>query len=110
MSARLLRIIGRLPVPLQDFAYLAIERSAQFIVLIMVIPVVAIAFTVATVVVAILSAVTGLSMSSPLGSVIAIGWFASWTVLPIVITVQMWRSIPALQDLVRMASRSIDDA
>ena len=108
MLTVLLRLVNSLPGPMRSFAYWAIESFAQFILLMMVIPILVLAFITATVVVGVMTGVLGLSMPGPLGGVIAVGWLASWTVLPAVITVRMWRSIPALKDLVRLANGSTD--
>ena len=104
---RVVAIVGFLPAPIQEFVSWAIYRFARFLVLILVLPVLVVVFIVSTLIFGIVNAVLG-PPSGLVGAVLAYAWLASWTVLPVIITVRMWRAIPILRTLVRTATLGPD--
>jgi hypothetical protein len=102
MTLRASMVLQRLPLPLQEVAYWAIRRLAIFALLIIVLPLLVVVFILATLIAALLLGVLGPS-PGPVGIVLAFAWLASWTVLPVVITVRIWRAFPLLLQLRQMA-------
>jgi hypothetical protein len=107
MTRRTYALLRRLPLPIQDLLFWAIEKAALFLVLILVLPIVVVVFVLATVIFAAVNWAFG-SPSGVLGSVLAYAWLAALIVLPIIVTVRMWRAIPILARLKRVATEGAD--
>lgn len=107
MTRRMLRLVRRLPAPIQAYVYQAIEDSAFLVILIVAMIVVVAVFIMATVVVGALNWLLG-SPTGAVGIVLAYAWLATWTVLPIIITVRMWRAVPVFIQIRRIATDGFD--
>lgn len=107
IARRLIGLIRWLPLLLQGYVFSAIESFATFIVLMLVIPVLVITLIVSTVLFGGLSWILGWP-TGPVGTILAFGWLGGWVVASVVITVRVWRSIPIVKALVRVATGALD--
>ena len=102
ITRRAVDLLRRLPLPIQDEIFRAIERFAMFFVLILVFPVIIAVFVAVTVTYALLNWALG-APSGFLGAVLAYAWLGAFVTLPVVIMIRLWRAMPILVRLKRLA-------
>lgn len=102
MTRRAFDLVRRLPLPIQDEIFDAIQRFALFFVLIVAFPVTIAVFVAVTLTYALLNWALG-APSGLLGAVLAYAWLGAIVTLPVVITVRIWRAIPILTRLKTLA-------
>ena len=102
ITRRAFDLVRRLPLPIQDEIFGAIERFALFLVLILVFPVIIAVFVVVTLIYALLNWALG-APTGFLGAVLAYAWLGAFVTLPVVIMIRLWRAIPILVRLRKLA-------
>jgi hypothetical protein len=94
--------LRRLPPAIQEEVFLAIQNFAVAVLLFVAFPVLIAVFIVVTITYALLNLALG-APTGILGAALAYGWLAAIVTLSVVITVRMWRAIPVLIRLKKVA-------
>jgi hypothetical protein len=99
---RAFQLLRRLPPAIQDEVFLAIQNLAFFVLLFVAFPVLIAVFIAVTIAYALLNLVLG-APSGFLGAALAYCWLGALVTLTVVITVRMWRAMPVLTRLKKLA-------
>ena len=99
---RVFELIRHLPPAIQDEVFRAIQNLAFLVLLFVAFPVLIAVFVAVTVAYALLNWALG-APSGFLGAALAYAWLGAIVTLPVVITVRMWRAMPVLVRLKKLA-------
>lgn len=102
IARRAFELLRRLPPAIQDEVFLAIQNLAFFVLLFVAFPVLIAVFIAVTIAYALLNLALG-APSGFLGAALAYGWLGAFVTLTVVIMVRMWRAIPILIRLKKLA-------
>lgn len=102
IARRAFALLRRLPPAIQDEVFLAIQNFAVFVLLFVAFPVLIAVFIAVTITYALLNWALG-APSGLLGAALAYGWLAALIAMTVVITVRMWRAMPILVRLKKLA-------
>ena len=102
IARRVFELLRRLPPAIQDEVFRAIQNFAFFVLLFVAFPVLIGVFIAVTITYAVLSLALG-APSGFLGAALAYGWLGALATLTVVITVRMWRAMPILVRLKKLA-------
>jgi hypothetical protein len=102
IARRVFELLRRLPPAIQDEVFLAIQNLAFFVLLFVAFPVLIAVFVAVTVTYALLNWALG-APTGLLGAALAYAWLGAIVTLPVVITVRMWRALPILVRLKKLA-------
>ena len=102
LARRAFELLRRLPPAIQDEVFLALQNFAVFVLLFVAFPVLIAVFIAVTIAYAVLNWAFG-APSGFLGAALAYGWLAALVTLSVVITVRMWRAIPIIIRLKKLA-------
>lgn len=102
IARRTFQLLRRLPPAIQDEVFLAIQNLAFFVLLFVVFPVLIAVFLAVTIAYALLNMVLG-APAGLLGAALAYGWLGAFVTLTAVITVRIWRAMPILTRLKKLA-------
>jgi hypothetical protein len=102
IARRVFELLRRLPPAIQDEVFLAIQNLAFFVLLFVAFPVLIAVFVAVTVTYALLNWALG-APTGLLGAALAYAWLGAIVTLPVVITLRMWRALPILVRLKKLA-------
>jgi hypothetical protein len=102
IARRVFELLRRLPPAIQDEVFLAIQNLAFFVLLFVAFPVLIAVFVAMTIAYALLNWALG-APTGFLGAALAYAWLGAIVTLPVVITVRMWRALPILVRLKKLA-------
>ncbi len=102
IARRVFELLRRLPPALQDEVFLAIQNLAFFVLLLVAFPVLIAVFVTVTVAYALLNLALG-APSGFLGAALAYAWLGAFVTLPVVIMIRLWRAMPILVRLRKLA-------
>jgi hypothetical protein len=102
IARRVFELLRRLPPAIQDEVFLAIQNLAFFVLLFVAFPVLIAVFVAMTIAYALLNGALG-APTGFLGAALAYAWLGAIVTLPVVITVRMWRALPILVRLKKLA-------
>ncbi len=102
VARRAFELLRRLPPAIQDEVFLALQNFAVFVLLFVAFPVLIAVFIAVTIAYALLNWAFG-APSGFLGAALAYGWLGALVTLSVVITVRMWRAIPIIIRLKKLA-------